>query len=82
MTILSGCGVNPGIEEGGAGLVGGTTAGAVVVEGGTDGPACGALGNGRGLSGGALVGFGCPKAEVSAARHSATEQIGRSTRFM
>ncbi|HEX4629439.1 MAG TPA: hypothetical protein VH188_00605 [Chthoniobacterales bacterium] len=85
MTILSGCGVNPGIDGGGAGLVwaGGTTAGAAAdVVGGTEGPACGALGKGRGLNGGALVGFGCPKTGVSAARHSATAQIGRSTRFM
>jgi hypothetical protein len=72
---------------------GGTVAGAssvvvvvvVVVFGGAEGAGgatWGALvGSGRGLTAGAL-GFGCPKTEVSAARHSATRQSGRSTRFM
>ena len=75
------------MEGGGAG---GTAAGGsevvvvvvVVVFAGAEGATWGTLvGSGRGLVAGAL-GFGCPKTEVSAARHSATKQRGRSTRFM
>lgn len=68
---------------------GGTAAGAsseaVVVVLGAAGGGAGTIwlagvGNGRG--GVVEAGFVCAQTEVSAARHSATEQRGRSTRFM
>lgn len=93
--MRSGCGVSPGTEAGATFASTGEVTGWAVGKGAIDAVVAGGVeaaglvagavwlaGVGSGRDGVVAAGFGCPKAEVSAAKSSATEQRGRSTRYV